>query len=174
MSTLVSSQRIVSAPVGAPRARLPQAPRALVTFLLAASVAALAVVADQLVSTWADGHLLLAWMVLWAVVFAGSLLLSSPARRLAQQVMVPLNSWARHRAEARAEARFLALARKDNRVMADLQAARDRADAARLAALTDALAPLGMVATNERSEWEAGPADTAHLSYGRRYQLNYI
>lgn len=174
MSTLVSSQRIVSAPAAAPRARLPQAPRALVTFLLAASVAALAVVADQLVSTWADGHLLLAWMVLWAVVFAGSLLLSTPARRLAQQVMVPLNGWARRRAEARAEARFLALAQKDSRVMADLQAARDRADATHLAALTDALAPLGPVVTNERSEWEAGPMESISMGHGRRYQLYYI
>ena len=38
--------------------------RSLSAMLLAAMVAALVVVADQLVETWADGHLLAAWVVI--------------------------------------------------------------------------------------------------------------
>lgn len=102
--------------------------RGLAALLLAASVAALAVVADQLIDTWADGHLMLAWIVLWAVVFLGSLLLTGSIRRIANRVMDSLNGWARRRALARAESRFLAMARTDSRLMADIKAARDRAD----------------------------------------------
>jgi len=102
--------------------------RGLAALLLAASVAALAVVADQLIDTWADGHLMLAWIVLWAVVFLGSLLLTGSIRRMASRLMDGLNGWARRRALARAESRFLAMARTDSRLMADIKAARDRAD----------------------------------------------
>lgn len=179
MSTLVSSQRIASQPAPARhRIAMPHAPRALVTFLLAASVAALAVVADQLISTWADGHLLAAWMLMWAVVFAGSLLLTHPARRLAQQVMRVLNGWAERRAQARAEARFMALARHDERLLADLKLVRDHNEAmqAERLALSEALSPLGqaLTASNERSEWEAGPLESVSMGHGRRYALYYI
>lgn len=177
MSTLVSHR---TAPVAAaqttPAARAPRphAPRALVALLLAASVAALAVVADQLVTTWADGHLFAAWVGLWAVVFAGSLLLAAPARRLALQVMRVLNAWGRQRAEARANARFLRLAQADARVMGDLCAASDRAEL--LAETAAALAPTGIPApvAARQDEWQTGTAETVHLQHGRRYTLYYI
>jgi len=102
--------------------------RGLAALLLAASVAALAVVADQLIDTWADGHLMLAWIVLWAVVFMGSLLLTGSIRRISARVVDGLNAWARQRALARAEARFMAMAARDPRLMAELTAARDRAE----------------------------------------------
>ena len=38
--------------------------------LLAAIVAAFLVVANQVVDTWTEGHLLAAWIVLWMVAFA--------------------------------------------------------------------------------------------------------
>jgi low affinity Fe/Cu permease len=110
--------------------RRPNSGRPLASLLLAAAVAALATVANELIETWSDGHLLAAWVALWAVVFAGTMLLAGTARRLSQRLMVRLDAWARLRAQARAEARYLALARSDSRVMAELQAAQDRADAA--------------------------------------------
>ena len=55
--------------------------RALSVLLLAAAVAALAVTVNQLMDTWAEDQLLTAWVALWAVVFAGSLLLAGTARR---------------------------------------------------------------------------------------------
>ena len=102
--------------------------RPLAALLLAAAVAALAVVVDQLMQTWADDHLFVAWVAMWAVLFAGTLLLAGTARRLAGHVMLSLDGWAQRRAQARADARFLALARTDRRLMADLQMVRDRAE----------------------------------------------
>src|ERR687889_9910 len=55
--------------------------RATATLLLAAIVSALLVVANQVVDTWTEGHLLAAWIVLWTVAFAALGLLASPLRR---------------------------------------------------------------------------------------------
>ena len=97
--------------------------RGLAGMLLAAAVAALVVVADQLVSTWADGHLFLAWVAMWAVVFASMAVFTGAARRLSQRLVRALDAWARRRAEARAEARFLILAQRDPRMMAEFRRA---------------------------------------------------
>lgn len=51
-----------------------QAPLAL---LLALCVATLVVVADRAIHTWTDAHLYLAWLALWAVIFAATALLDS-------------------------------------------------------------------------------------------------
>lgn len=128
------------AAAAAPR---PENARALAALLLAAMVAALVVVADHFISTWADGHLFLAWVALWAVVFAATALLATPARRLAQRTMHGLDAWARERAQARAEARLWDLAKNDHRIMAELVQARARASEAQ-AANEAALAPLGL------------------------------
>ena len=114
--------------------------RGLAAMLLASAVAALAVVADQLIDTWADDHLLLAWILMWTVVFAGSLLLTGTARRLSLRAIARLDQWARSRAQARADARFLVFARHDPRLQAELQAAEtgvEPAAASRPAATTD-------------------------------------
>ncbi len=86
----------------------PENARGLAALLLAASVAALAVVADQLVETWIDDHLFLAWVAMWAVVFAGSLLLTGTIRRTSARTIAKLDQWAVGRAQARAAARLQA------------------------------------------------------------------
>ena len=86
----------------------PENARGLAALLLAAAVAALAVVADQLVETWLDDHLFLAWVALWAVVFAGSLLLTGTVRRMSARAVARLDRWAARRAQARAAARLQA------------------------------------------------------------------
>ncbi len=91
----------------APAAR-PENARGLAALLLAASVAALAVAADQLIETWIDDHLFLAWVAMWAVVFAGSLLLTGTARRMSTRTIASLDRWAAGRAQARAAARLRA------------------------------------------------------------------
>jgi hypothetical protein len=100
--------------------------KGLAVMLLAAMVAALVVVADQLVDTWADGHLLAGWVVLWVVGFAAIALLAGTARRLASRSIKALDNWSHSVARKRADERLWELARKDDRVMADLQAARTR------------------------------------------------
>ncbi|MEN9904860.1 MAG: hypothetical protein RLZZ555_1425 [Pseudomonadota bacterium] len=86
----------------------PENARGLAALLLAASVAALAVVADQLIETWMDDHLLLAWVAMWAVVFGGSLLLTGSIRRMSARVVAGLDRWAADHAQARAAARLQA------------------------------------------------------------------
>lgn len=69
---------LTSSNAPAPAARpglLPLRPRAslaLALALLALSVAALVVLAEQLVTQWTDGLLFLAWLLLWIEVFAAT------------------------------------------------------------------------------------------------------
>lgn len=100
----------------------------LAAVLLAAMVSALLVVADELMETWAEGHLLAAWVLLWVVGFAAVALLAPTARRLARRLVGGLDGWSQRVARRRADERLWELARKDPRVMADLQAARTRAE----------------------------------------------
>lgn len=162
MSTLATlpsaAPRGLQASAAAPKTGLYRAARSfdgargLAGLLLAAAVAALVVVADRLISTWADGHLLLAWVALWVVVFAGMALFAGTARSMARRTIRGLDSWSRSLAEARAEARLWDMARSDPRLMGELIQARMREqDAAALAEAVEApddfsaaLAPMGL------------------------------
>lgn len=133
MSTVLTAPRLPAAATSAGSSSAnpaPEAARGLSALLLAAAIATLIVVADQVIDTWADGHLMLAWVLLWAVVFAGLALFADSARRLARRGMLALDSWSRSLAEARAEMRLWEMARRDPRLMSDLMAARDRSDQA--------------------------------------------
>lgn len=121
--------------------------RSLATMLLAAAVAALVVLADQMIGSWADGHLFLGWVALWVVIFAGSALFAGTARRMAKATLRSLDSWSRSLAEARAEARLWDLARTDPRLKAELMQAR-----AREAELAEELNPSPVVAKNDYAD----------------------
>ncbi len=137
---------------GSARVRRFDGARGLAAMLLAAAVAALVVLADQLIDTWADGHLFLGWVALWVVIFAGSALLAGTARRMARSTLTALDSWSRSLAEARAEARLWELAKLDPRLKAELIQARAREALAAEPVVPEAandysqaLAPLGLV-----------------------------
>jgi len=100
----------------------------MAALLLAAMVSALLVVADQLMETWVEGHLLAAWVLLWLIGFAAVALLTPMARSLAKRLVAGLDAWSLRVARRRADERLWDLARKDPRIMADLQAARTRAE----------------------------------------------
>ncbi len=102
--------------------------KALATMLLAALVSALLVVADSVVDAYADGHLLLGWVCLWAVGFAAIGLLANTARRTAARVIYLVRTTGQRRAQKHADAYLLALARHDPRIMEEVQAAIQRAD----------------------------------------------
>ena len=100
--------------------------RGLASLLLAATVSALLVVANQVIEAWTDGHLLMAWIALWAVAFAALALLAGPARKLARSFRPSLAAWNAAR-KAQAEDRKLwELACQDARVMSDISAAMAR------------------------------------------------
>lgn len=96
--------------------------------LLAAMVSALVVVADQLIETWADGHLFAAWVALWLLGFVALAVFSVPVRKVASGAVNGLNAWSGRVAQRRADERLWVLAKADPRVMADLDAARSRSE----------------------------------------------
>ncbi len=128
--------------------------RGLAALLLGAVVAATVTVADQLVETWADDHLLALWIVLWAVGFATAALSASTARSVARRVVAAADAWSAQQARARADRRLWAAAMSDPRVMADIRAAQQRAAAA---------VPLTQVSTQEPLAYSAEAARGANI-----------
>ena len=102
--------------------------KGLVALLLAGAISALVVVADQIVSTWTDGHLLMAWVSLWAMVFAALALFAQATRGWTTRVIAALEARSRAWAERADAERMWSAAQSDPRLMADLQGARLRAE----------------------------------------------
>lgn len=102
--------------------------RGLSAMLLAAMVAALVVVADQLIDTWADGHLLAAWVALWLVGFSALAVFAGAARKLAVTSTELLSAWLEQARRVNADRQLWAIAQSDSRVMAHLSAAMARAE----------------------------------------------
>jgi hypothetical protein len=157
--------------------------RGLSFMLLAAVVAAMVVVADRLISTWADGQLFLAWVFLWVVVFAGMALFADTARSLARRAVVPLDGWSKALAEARAETRLWEMARMDHRLMSELVAARNRAAdevegevqaPLQAASFTEALAPLGLPEATQAQEPQMGYWERLGTARARNRLMYYI
>ncbi|MCV0437747.1 MAG: hypothetical protein K5880_03910 [Hydrogenophaga sp.] len=153
--------------------------RGLTAMLLAAVVAALVVVADRLISTWADGHLFLAWVFLWVVVFAGIALFADTARSLARRAVVALDGWSEALAEARAETRLWEMARMDHRLMTELVQARARAaeeadEAPAAQSFTEALAPLGLPEAPKAVASQAGYWERLGTARARNRLMYYI
>src|SRR5438105_14180941 len=97
--------------------------RAGASLLLAAIVAALMVVANQVIDTWTEGHLLVAWIVLWVVAFAALALLATPARRAAATLRTALTAWNERRIRAAQDEQYWQAALTDARLMADISRA---------------------------------------------------
>jgi hypothetical protein len=167
--TMSTTATVSSAPLGLRQAapasvRPATAPRSfkargLAALLLAGVVAAMVLVADHLVSTWADGHLFLAWVMLWVIVFAGFALFADTARTVARRTLAGLDQWAAARAQVRAEERLWDIARADPRVMAELVQARSRSEEAEsvavIAAPVVSAAPAApLVVEAAESVWE--------------------
>ena len=100
--------------------------RALASLLLAAGVAALVVLADQLLDSWAERHEVASWLVLWGIAVVAIALLRGVTRYVARNAMGALDSWSANMAKRRADERLWSMAQTDARLMADLQSALDR------------------------------------------------
>jgi len=99
------------------------ATRAGASMLLAAIVAALMVVANQVIDTWTEGHLLAAWIVMWLVAFAAIALFAAPAKRAAAGLRAGAKRWAAARKQAAEDQKLWDLALTDARIMADISRA---------------------------------------------------
>lgn len=99
------------------------------SLLLAAFVAAALVVANQVIEAWAEGHLLLAWIAMWAVAFAALALLAAPAKRATGGLRAAASRWAAQRKQAAQDEQLWEIALNDARVMADISHAMSRSAA---------------------------------------------
>lgn len=97
--------------------------RAGASLLLAAIVASLMVVANQVIDTWGEGHLLAAWMVLWMVAFVALALLAGPARGAVASLRAQYGRWAEALRRQEEDERTWNAALYDARIMADLSRA---------------------------------------------------
>ena len=107
--------------------------KGLVAMLLAGVISAAVVVADRIVNTWTDGHLLMAWVTLWAFVFAALALFAQATHGWTGRVLIGLQQWSERVRERAQDERVWTLAQSDPRFMADIQAARIRAETEALA-----------------------------------------
>jgi len=99
------------------------AARGAASLLLAAVVAALLVVANQVIDTWGDGHLVAAWMVLWVIAFTGLALLAAPVRRAVATLRSSSKAWSEARRREAEDEKTWNAALYDARIMADLSRA---------------------------------------------------
>ena len=136
--------------------------RGLTSLLLAAVVAGLVLVADQLVDTWADDHLFAAWVALWTLLFATLAVFAPVIKRGLDQAADELSDWRAQAAEARSEAAFLASAYNDPRVMADLRAAILRHEAAQFETYGNVIEPIAAPMVQTAS---VRLANLGHLRY---------
>lgn len=135
--------------------------RSIAAMLLAAIVAAMVVVADQVIVTWADGHLLAAWIVMWLVGFAALGMFAGTARSMAVRTTSSLDAWSRRVARARADERMWSIAQSDPRVMADLQAAMSRNEVK-----APSVAATGMIADATEMPFVTGSSLQGRSFYG--------
>ena len=98
------------------------------TLLLAAIVAAVLVIANEVIDAWTEGHLLVAWIAMWAVAFAAMAMLATPTKHAAKTIKASFAQWQAVRRQAAADRALWQLAQSDSRVMADLTCAMSRAD----------------------------------------------
>ncbi len=104
-------------------ARSVDGPRGAASLVLAAMVAALLVLANEMAGALTDGHLLAAWMVMWTVAFAALALFAQPARRATLGLRAALQRWKAARRQAASDEKVWQVALTDARVMADISRA---------------------------------------------------
>jgi hypothetical protein len=100
--------------------------RGLAAALLAGLVAAVLVVAFEVMDTLAEGHLLVIWMGVWLAGFAALALLASPSRQLSGFLRRTVHSRLQRLARERADDRMWAVACRDPRLMSELLATSQR------------------------------------------------
>ena len=98
-------------------------PRGAASLLLAAIVSALLVVANQVIDTWSEGHLMLAWIALWTIGFAALALAAGPVRAAVDRTRLTIRRWAVARHAAAQDEALWQVALTDARVMADISRA---------------------------------------------------
>lgn len=105
--------------------------RAAASLLLGAIVAALLVVANEVIDTWSEGYLLAAWIIMWAIAFGALAVFAEPIARASAGLRSWLKRSAARRKQAAEDEKLWRLALNDERVMADLSRAMSAAASVR-------------------------------------------
>ena len=142
--------------------------RGAALLLGSALAAAVAAVAYEVMDSADESHLLMIWMVLWVGLFAMLALRAGNLRSAGLRFKSSLDDWSRGIAEARADQRLWVIARQDDRVMADLQAAMSRSEAPGEANATTAAATPARTPKPERA------AKSRSFSMKRAYERHYF
>ena len=102
--------------------------KGLVALLLAGGFSALVVVADRLVSSWADGQVVVAWIGLWVLLSGAILLFAEASQGWSDRIYRAIDGWMQARTRRLEDERAWGFALADPRVMRDLQVARCHAE----------------------------------------------
>lgn len=100
-----------------------RSPAGMASVLVAGGLAAVIVVAEQVVSAWADGHLLAAWIAMWVVVFGLLAAFSDAVRAWPLQWQARLQAYRQAAAQRAEDEKTWAAAVADPRLMAELDCA---------------------------------------------------
>jgi hypothetical protein len=142
--------------------------RGVALLLGSALMAAVAAVAYEVMDSADESHLLIIWMMLWIALFALLAIFAGTLRATGQRFRSSLDDWSRSIAEARADQRLWAIARQDDRVMADLQAAMSRSEG-----LTEANAGTASAAPARAARAERATKSRSY-SIQRAYERGYL
>ena len=104
-----------------------RSPAGMASVLVAGGLAAVIVVAEQVVSAWTDGHLLVAWIAMWVIVFSLLALYSDAIRSWPAQWQSHLQARRQAARIRAADERTWSAAMADPRLMAELDNALLRA-----------------------------------------------
>ena len=108
-------------------ARFIDSARGMATMLLSAIVATLLVVANQVIDTWTDGHLLVAWTLLWVIAFSMLAIFAQPIKVFVLGVSHQWGEWKAKRHDRAQDARMWQAAQYDPRLMSEIRCAMQRA-----------------------------------------------
>ncbi len=100
--------------------------KGLATLLLSALVATLMVVANQIIETWTDGHLLVAWTLLWVIAFSLLAIFAQPILAFVVKLTRQWGEWKDRQYARGQDARMWEVAQQDPRLMSEIRCALQR------------------------------------------------
>ena len=97
--------------------------RSMLVLLLTAAFSAFLVVANQVIDTWTEGHLMLAWIAFWTFAFCLVALAITPIKRVMQKVGQSFAAWMVRIKRDQEDQQMWDLANQDPRLMSELRCA---------------------------------------------------
>jgi hypothetical protein len=97
--------------------------RSMLVLLLTAVFSALLVVANQVIDTWTEGHLMLAWIAFWIFAFCLFALAVAPIKGVFHKLAQSVAPWMASIKREQEDQQMWELAKQDPRLMSELKCA---------------------------------------------------